>query len=143
MPQLPDHETLRITISESWDNQHALLKARDFAGRAGFTVAESTTIATAVSELSTNILRYAGKGELVLRVVRDRGQTGIDVLAVDEGAGIEDIEKALQDNYTTTPGSLGLGLPSVRRMMDDFEIESGPGKGTRVKVRKWRNSGKS
>jgi serine/threonine-protein kinase RsbT len=99
-------------------------------------------ISTAAAELSTNILRYAGKGELFLRIVGDTDRVGIEILAVDKGPGIYDVKKALEDSYTTTKGSLGLGLPSVRRIMDDFEIESSPVEGTRITARKWRTHGK-
>lgn len=131
----------RILLAESWDKEHAIIETRDFSAGLGFSKTQQMLIATAASELSSNILRYAGKGELLLKAVRDMGRLGIEIVALDQGAGIADIEKAMQDNYTTTQGSLGLGLPSVRRIMDDFEIESSPAKGTRVRARKWRDCG--
>lgn len=129
----------RILLTESWDKEHAMIETRNFAAGAGFNKTQQMLIATAASELSSNILRYAGKGELLLKVVKNMGRLGIEIVAMDQGTGIADIEKALQDNYTTTKGSLGLGLPSVRRIMDDFEIESSPGKGTLIRTRKWRD----
>jgi len=131
-----------IVLTEPWDSEHATIETREFAAGAGFGKTDQTMISTAVAELSTNILRYAGKGELFLRAVRDRDRVGIEIFAVDKGPGIKDVEKAMKDNYTTTKGSLGMGLPSVRRIMDDFEIESSPEKGTRITVRKWRTFGK-
>lgn len=128
----------RIALHESWDKDTAVIEARELAAGAGFNPANQMLIATVASELSTNILRYAGSGELLLSVVRDDARIGIEVRAIDSGAGIEDIDQALQDDFTTTPGSLGLGLPSVRRIMDDFEIESRRGEGTRILARKWR-----
>ncbi|HPL67464.1 MAG TPA: anti-sigma regulatory factor [Smithellaceae bacterium] len=128
----------RILLTESWDKEQAIIETRHFAAGVGFNKTDQVLIATAASELSSNILRYAGKGELLLKVVRNIGRIGIEMVAVDRGKGIADIEKAMQDHYSTTQGSLGLGLPSVRRIMDDFEIESSPVKGTRILARKWR-----
>lgn len=131
----------QIVLSESWDNEHAIIQTRELAAGAGFSQTDQTMISTAASELSTNILRYAGKGELLLKVIHDQDRTGIEILAVDNGPGIENLERAMEDHYTTTRGSLGLGLSSVRRIMDDFQIESSPGKGTRVTAHKWRHHG--
>ncbi len=127
-----------IVLSESWDKEHAIIETREFAARMGFSQADRTLIATAAAELSTNILRYAGQGELILRTITDADRIGIEVVAVDKGRGIMDIEKALQDHYSTKRGSLGLGLPSVRRIMDEFEIESSPASGTLIIARKWK-----
>lgn len=139
MNPVEDPDFKQIVLSEFWDKDHAVIETRELAARLGFTKAEQTMIATAAAELSTNILRYAGKGELFLRVVRNPDRIGIEIVATDKGKGITDIEKALKEHYTTTRGSLGLGLPSVRRIMDDFEIDSSPTKGTRVLARKWRD----
>ena len=128
----------RIALYESWDKDSAVIKARELAAGAGFNPANQMLIATVAAELSTNILRYAGSGELFLSIVRDDARIGVEIRAIDNGSGIEDIDQALQDNFTTTPGSLGLGLPSVRRIMDDFEIDSKRGHGTRILARKWR-----
>ncbi len=128
----------RISIVESWDTGHAFIETREFAKSLTFDMAEQTLIATAASELCTNILRYAGRGELFLRAIQSEGRPGIEILGIDRGPGIADVEKAMQDHFTTTRGSLGLGLPSVRRIMDEFEIVSSPGNGTRVRARKWK-----
>jgi serine/threonine-protein kinase RsbT len=107
------------------------------ATKLGFSLSESTLIATAISELARNIVVYAGQGEMVLRAVDSaEGRRGIIVIARDEGPGIADIQLALQDGFSTSRG-LGLGLPGVRRMMDEFEIESQNGSGTVVTVKKW------
>lgn len=132
----------RIFLAQSWDSEYATIETRAFAAGAGFGKTDQTMISTAATELATNILRYAGKGELVLRTVREQDRVGMEISAVDKGPGIKDVEKAIEDNYTTTKGSLGLGLPSVRRIMDDFTIESSKGLGTRITVRKWRDLGK-
>jgi len=128
----------RISIVESWDNEHAVIETRDFARSLSFGVADQMLLATAASELCMNILRYAGRGELCLSEIRREGRQGMEILAVDKGPGIPDVEKAMQEHFTTTKGSLGLGLPSVRRIMDDFEIVSSPENGTRVRACKWK-----
>lgn len=137
---LPESSLNKITIHllNQGDKEHAVIEARYMCARAGFGLTDQYLISTAVSELSTNILRYAGKGSLVMSIIQESNSTGIQVIAEDDGPGIHDIEMALRDNYTTTKGSLGLGLSSVRRIMDDLEIESSPGKGTKIKTRKWR-----
>ena len=93
-------------------------------------------IATAVSELVRNILKYAGTGEIRLRHVKRMGQRGIEIEAIDQGPGIANCEAAMCDHYSSG-GTLGLGLPGVKRMMDEFSLESTPGEGTRVTARKW------
>lgn len=135
-------EKKHVVLSESWDNQNAIIETRELAARAGFNGTDQAMISTAASELSTNILRYAGKGELFLRIVRDVERVGIEIVAVDKGPGINNVSMAMEDSYSTTKGSLGLGLPSVRRIMDDFRIESTPEEGTRITACKWRKSGK-
>jgi len=93
-------------------------------------------IATAISELARNIIEYAATGEIVLSQDDADGRPGIVIVARDEGPGIPDLSRALSAGYSTGLG-LGLGLPGVRRLMDDFEITSDPGRGTTVSVRKW------
>lgn len=94
-------------------------------------------IATAISELARNILRYAKHGEIVIGHDDNSGKQGIVVVARDEGPGIRSIEQALQVGFSTS-GGLGLGLPGVRRLTDEFEISSKPGRGTVVTIKKWR-----
>ena len=93
-------------------------------------------IATAVSELVRNILKYAGNGEIWLRRIKEPSRRGIEIEALDRGPGIADCEAAMLD-HVSSGGTLGLGLPGVRRMMDEFSLESTPGEGTRVTARKW------
>ena len=113
-----------------------MLEATLYARQAGFAEAESQMIATAVSELARNILKYAGSGEIHLRPARGMGCRGVAVEAVDQGPGIEDCEAAMSDHYSSS-GTLGLGLPGVKRMMDEFTLTSTPGEGTRVEAIKW------
>lgn len=126
-----------IPVSSDADIVTARQKGRALATELGFASTEMTLIATAISELARNIVIYAKRGELTLRAVEDGYRRGIIVVARDEGPGIPDIPQALQSGYSTS-GSLGLGLPGVRRLMDEFEILSEVGKGTTVTVKKWK-----
>lgn len=135
-------EEKHILLSESWDNQFAIIETKVLAAKAGFNGTDQAMICAAASELSTNILRYAGKGELFLRIIRNAERVGLEMSAVDHGPGIANIATAMEDSYSTTKGSLGLGLPSVRRIMDDFKIESSPAQGTSITACKWRKHGK-
>lgn len=110
---------------------------RELAALLGFGATDQALVATAISELARNILLYAKKGEIDLRLVQDGERRGIAVTARDEGPGIPDVSRALEIGYSTS-GSLGLGLPGVRRLMDEFEIDSQVGRGTTVSVKKWR-----
>jgi serine/threonine-protein kinase RsbT len=133
---------IRLCIRTDGDLLTARQKARDLAGGLGFSTTEVTEIVTVVSELTRNILMYAGMGEVVLATVNGVGRRGIGVTAWDEGPGIADITKAMLDGYSTS-GSLGLGLPGARRLMDEFSIESRPARGTRVSVKRWLTQGKA
>jgi serine/threonine-protein kinase RsbT len=83
-----------------------------------------------------NILKYAGVGEVRLRQVKKIGASGVEIEAIDHGPGIADCEAAMQDHFSSS-GTLGLGLPAVKRMMDEFSLVSSAGEGTRVTARKW------
>lgn len=106
------------------------------ASKLGFSSSDLAMIATAISELARNIVVYARGGEIILKLVEDQSRRGIVVIAADRGPGIVDVARALQVGYSTS-GSLGLGLPGTRRLMDEFEIASVVGKGTTVTVKKW------
>ena len=127
----------RIVIESDADVVTARQRARKLAAELELSSTDQTLLATAISEVARNITTYAKRGEVTLRIVRDGdGRSGIEVLAVDQGPGIEDIERALQDGYTTG-GGLGLGLPGARRLVDEFDIESAPSQGTKVRLVKW------
>ncbi|HEY8484185.1 MAG TPA: anti-sigma regulatory factor [Longimicrobiales bacterium] len=111
-------------------------EGRALAERLGFTGTDLVAIATAISEIARNIIQYAGEGEVVLSEVRKEGRSGILIVARDQGPGIANLELAMQDGYSTS-GGLGLGLSGARRLVDEFEIVSEPGKGTTVTMRKW------
>jgi serine/threonine-protein kinase RsbT len=129
------HET-RVEIICSTDIVTARAHGRTLASQIGFTGSDLTIIATAISEVARNIVEYAGKGEIILGPVQENQSKGIYIIAQDEGPGIPDIDRALQDGYSTGNG-LGLGLPGAKRLMDDFEIQSEIRKGTTVKMKKW------
>jgi serine/threonine-protein kinase RsbT len=127
---------LRRTVASEMDARHAVLESTQFALAAGFDETPSRMIATAVSELARNILKYAGTGEVRLRRVQKNGNRGVEIHVSDHGPGIADPEAAMRDHFSTG-GTLGLGLPGVARLMDEFAVDSAPGEGTRVTATKW------
>ena len=112
---------------------------REAASGIGFGVTDTTRIVTAASELARNVFLYAGSGAMQWRTLNANGRTGIELNFADKGPGIVDIAQALAPGYTTSNG-LGMGLPGSRRLMGEMEIDSRPGQGTRVTVRKWLGS---
>lgn len=128
---------IRVPINSDQDIVLARQKGRALAIEAGFASGDATLIATAVSELARNIVSYACKGQIMLKVVDGVDRQGLSIIASDNGPGIPDIRLALRDGFSTS-GSLGMGLPGVRRLMDEFEITSQPGRGTIVAVKKWK-----
>jgi serine/threonine-protein kinase RsbT len=131
------NEKIRVPIHSDKDIVAARQKGRTLALSIGFSETDSTLIATAISELARNIVTYAKKGEVEIRAERNQVHIGILVIAKDKGAGIANIKQALQDGFSTS-GSLGLGLPGVKRLVDEFDIVSSKGKGTQVTIRKWK-----
>jgi len=127
----------RIPIRKDQDIVAARQKGRAMAQRLGFSNSNLTLIATAISELARNILLYAKAGEMTLGVLENHGRDAIVVVAKDSGPGIADVARAMQMGFSTS-GSLGLGLPGVKRLMDEFEIDSSAGRGTTVTATKWR-----
>ncbi len=111
-------------------------KARELAKSLKFSASELTLIATAISEVARNIVTYAKHGEIMLKLVNQGRRRGIRVVAQDQGPGIADITRAMEDGFSTS-SSLGLGLPGSKRLMDDFDIVSVLGKGTTVTMTKW------
>ncbi|MBB4663578.1 ATP-binding protein [Conexibacter arvalis] len=127
---------VRVEIASDADVVAARQAGRRLAEALGLGTTDLTLVATAISEIARNITAYAGSGEIVVRPVELNGAHGLEVVARDAGPGIADVERALQDGYTTG-GGLGLGLPGARRLMDEFEIVSQPGVGTTVTMTKW------
>jgi len=109
---------------------------RTRAIEAAFSLVDQTRIVTAASELARNTLEYGGGGRARIDVIREGVRTGLRITFEDKGPGIANLELALTDGYTTGRG-LGLGLGGARRLMNDFQIESKPGEGTRVVVVRW------
>ena len=127
----------RIAIESDADVVTARQRARALAVGLDMPSTDQTLLATAISEVARNITAYAVRGEVLLELVRDsHGRRGIRVVARDEGPGIADLERALTDGYTTG-GGLGLGLPGARRLVDEFDIQSGPTEGTTVTLIMW------
>ncbi|MEX5719170.1 sigma-70 family RNA polymerase sigma factor [Geodermatophilus maliterrae] len=128
-------DAVRVPISGDADIVAARQAARELAGRLGFSSTDLTLIATAVSEMARNIVRFAGTGEVVVELL-DRPRRGVQVVARDAGPGIADVRLAMKDGYSTYHG-LGMGLPGARRLMDEFAVVSEPGRGTTVTMTRW------
>jgi serine/threonine-protein kinase RsbT len=111
---------------------------RSWSIEAGFSLVDQTKIVTAASELARNAVVYGGGGLARLEILRDNGRTGLRLTFEDKGPGIADIERAMQDGYTTGNG-LGLGLGGAKRLCNEFSIDSRPGQGTRVTIARWKN----
>ncbi len=131
-------DRLRIPVTADPDIVSARRAARELASRLDFAATDLTVIATAVSEVCRNIVRFAGTGEVVVELL-EVPRRGIQVVARDGGPGIPDVDRALDDGFSTY-GGLGLGLPGVRRLMDEFAIASEPGHGTTVTMTKWERT---
>jgi len=130
----------RLLIAGEDDIVASRQRAREAARALGFGAVDQSRIATAVSELTRNVVRYAteGRGEVIVREVsRPGGSAGLEIVVTDAGPGIADVGQAMTDGYTSGAG-MGMGLPGTRRLMDEMEIDSGAGRGTVVTIRKWR-----
>jgi serine/threonine-protein kinase RsbT len=128
-----------LPIASERDIVAARQRAREVAKALGFSLVDQSRIATAVSELTRNVVRYAtdSRGEVRIRALeRSAHGVGIEIVVADEGPGIPDVEVAMRAGVSGGQG-LGMGLPGTRRLMDEMEIDSGPGRGTLVTIRKW------
>lgn len=125
-----------VGIRSDADIVTARQRGRALAARLGFSSTDQIAIATAISELARNIVEYAKQGEIILSECAREGRRGVQIVAQDRGPGIPDLAVAMRDGFSTSR-SLGLGLPGTKRLMDDFDISSEVGKGTRVTIRKW------
>jgi serine/threonine-protein kinase RsbT len=130
-----DLET-RVFVNSDTDVVLAREKGRALAATLEFSASEATLIATAISELARHIVLHAGQGEILIKRLEHGKRTGVSVEARGQGPGSSDLDDAVPAGCSAS-SRLGLGLPGVRRVMDDFEIASEVGKGTRVTVRKW------
>jgi len=111
--------------------------ARDLAVAAKLSLVDQTKLVTATSELARNTLVYGGGGAVTARMIDRRGLAGVEVVFTDDGPGITDVDLALTDGWTSGSG-MGLGLSGAKRLVDEFELDTEPGRGTRVRVVKWR-----
>jgi serine/threonine-protein kinase RsbT len=111
--------------------------ARERAVTQGFSLVDQTKLVTAASELARNTLEYGGGGEVTVETLQDGARKGVRLTFSDRGPGIENLELALKDGYTTGNG-LGLGLSGAKRLSNEFELDSKPGEGTRVMIARWR-----
>lgn len=132
-------DQVAITIASDVDVVSARQHGRELAAQVGFSAGDQTVIAAAISEIARNILNYARRGAITFRTILDGDRSGIIIVATDQGPGIPDVPRAMQDGYSTS-GGLGLGLPGARRLMDDFEVVSAPRQGTTVTMKKWKRT---
>jgi len=132
------HNESETSIRTDADIVIARRAGRDIAASLEFSATDQVLIATVISELARNILMYARQGEIVVDRIYDNGRKGLVVVARDHRPGNDDVGKAREIGYSTS-GGLGLGLPGVRRLMDEFEISSRTNDGTTVTVRKWHS----
>ena len=132
-----DEPGMVVAVTEEWHVARAQGAAKALARSVGLPQAAVYSLATSASELANNLFFHARDGgTITLRAVRQNGSVGVEVVAEDDGPGIADVDSAMQDGFTTN-GGLGGGLPGVKRLMDEFEIESQVGAGTRVVARIW------
>jgi serine/threonine-protein kinase RsbT len=125
-----------LCIKDENDIVVARRTVREAAIQLGFGQTDVTRIVTAASELARNTFKYAGEGVMRWRRIETGSRIGLELQFVDRGPGIQDIDLAMRDGFSTS-GGLGMGLPGAGRLMDDLEIESAPGQSTMVTVRKW------
>lgn len=110
---------------------------RDVTREIGFGITDVTRIVTAASELARNIYLYAKNGTLTYKTLKERNKTGVELVFQDKGPGIENVELAMGEGYSSSK-SLGLGLPGTKRLMDEMVIESIVGMGTKITIKKWK-----
>ena len=126
-----------LPLRSGEDVVHLRQMVRERAIAVGLSLVDQTKIVTAASELGRNTVQYGGGGTARIAIVANGTRRGVRLEFTDEGPGIPDIAKAMQDGYTTG-GGLGLGLSGAKRLSDQFEIDSKPGAGTRVSILRWK-----
>ncbi|WP_202915875.1 anti-sigma regulatory factor [Pontibacter pamirensis] len=113
-------------------------RVREYSTKIGMSLVNQTKLITAASELVRNMLKYANGGQVVIEIISKSAQNGVRLTFTDQGPGIADIQQAMQDGFSTGK-SLGLGLPGAKRLVNEFDIQSKPGEGTRVTVIHWKH----
>jgi serine/threonine-protein kinase RsbT len=134
---MPVRTTDKLPIQAEEDIVRVRQAVRAVAVRLQFSLVDQTKIVTAASELARNALVHGGGGVVELEAVEEAGRTGLRLTFEDHGPGIPDVEQALRDGFTTGHG-LGLGLGGARRLVNEFDLQSAPGRGTVVRVARWR-----
>lgn len=129
------HETMPLRSEE--DIMRVRQAVREWARQQGFSLVDQTKVITAASELARNAVHYGGGGGVSLEALDQQSRRGLQLTFEDYGPGIVDIDLAMQDGFSTR-GGLGLGLGGAKRLSNEFEIVSGPGQGTRVRIVKWK-----
>lgn len=125
-----------VDIYTEWDIVAARQLGRNEAKKSGFGTVDQARITTAISELARNIYLYAGKGKIEIKRLSENDLYGITIIASDNGPGITDMRKVMEDGFSTS-GGLGAGMPGVRRLMDEFKVDTEPGVGTTITTTKW------
>lgn len=125
-----------VNIRKELDIVGARQLGREITKQVGFGIVDQARVTTAVSELARNIYLYTDYGEICCEAIENMGKKGIRVISKDEGHGIDDVATVMQDGYSTS-GGLGAGLPGVKRLMDEFDIQTEVGKGTVITTVKW------
>ena len=137
--EAPDGDKeVRITVASDADVVTARQKGREVAMRLGFSATDATLLATAISEMARNIVKFAVRGEILILDTAAQGREGVSIVVRDVGPGIPDLDRAMRDGFSTYNG-LGLGLPGARRLMDEFDVVTEAGRGTTVTMTKWRS----
>lgn len=114
-------------------------RVKEYAVKIGMSLVNQTKLITAASELVRNMLKYANGGKVTLEIVSRNNITGVRLVFEDQGPGIENIPQAMQDGFSTGK-SLGMGLPGAKRLVNEFDIKSVVGKGTKVSIIRWKNA---
>lgn len=130
-------EAEQMSVQKDQDLVSVRACGRKMAAALGFSKKDQTLVAMALSEIGRNMLQYSGSGKIMLKIIQSNEKIGIGITATDEGPGIEDVEEAMTDGFSTRKG-MGIGLPAVQRIMDDFTIESQKGVGTTIRMSKWK-----
>ncbi|MBN6188359.1 ATP-binding protein [Aneurinibacillus sp. BA2021] len=123
---------IQLAIETEEDIIVAATFGKSYAREMGFSVVDQTKITVSISELTRNVINYGDKGFIMF----EKEEHCLKITVQDEGPGIPDIQEAMKDGVTTGNG-LGLGLSGTKRLMDEFHIESKPGKGTKIVIKKW------
>jgi len=137
MPDLRGARKVELALRSGEDVVRLRQAVRESALAVGFSLVDQTKVVTAASELGRNTIQYGGGGRVEISIVADGARRGVRLEFIDQGPGIADLKLAMTDGYTTG-GGLGLGLSGAKRLSDEFEVESSPGKGTRVVIVRWK-----